>query len=293
MSFFEVNVSKYVPHLDFLVTRPASLNNPKDRAVMFVTEEYIKNIDSLLKVKECLVFVPKDTDISKFKANNHAFILCDDPRREYSKFYRDNNITDFRKEDTFDISDGAYIAKGAIIGNNVGIMPGAYICSDAKIGDNVYIGSGVKIIGPTEIGNNVIIRENSVIGTSSISTHRDENGEVLITPQFGRLIIEDNVLIGANTTIGRGAIDDTIVHRGCKIASNCVISHNVQLGENTIVIGQTILFGRVVTGRDVYISGGVTVRDGIHIGDRAFIGMGSVVVKDVPADVIVKGNPAK
>ena len=93
--------------------------------------------------------------------------------------------------------------------------------------------------------------------------------------------------------ICRGAIDDTTIRKGSKIDNSCFISHNVQLGEDTFVVGETILCGSTTTGDRSYVSGGATVRDGMHIGSGAMVGLGSVVVKDVADNTIVKGNPAR
>jgi len=122
---------------------------------------------------------------------------------------------------------------------------------------------------------------------------RKPDGSPATIPQFGGVVIEDNVQIGANTVIARGAIDDTVIHHGSKIDNLCFVSHNVQIGANTFIVGETIMFGSSSTGEQVYISGNSTIREGIHVGDRALVGMGSVVVKPVPDDAIVKGNPAK
>ena len=112
-------------------------------------------------------------------------------------------------------------------------------------------------------------------------------------PQFGGVVIEDGVQIGALTVIGRGAIDNTILRRGTKIDNSTFISHNVIIDEDTFVVGESIMFGSSSTGKQVYISGNSTIRNGCHIGDKAVVGMGSVVVKNVGNGAVVKGNPAK
>ena len=241
----------------------------------------------------CLVFWPQDEEIPSHIKDRHVFIICADPRTEYCKFFRDNKITYYPEIEDFDLINGAIIAKNAIIGNNCRIFPGAYIGGEVTLGNNVYIGSGAKLIGKVVIGNNVIIRENAVIGADGLSTNRDEDGHAVTMPQFGGITIEDNVQIGALTVIGRGAIDNTIIGYGCKIDNSCFISHNVKLGEDTFVVGESIMFGSSSTGKQAYISGNSCIRDGINIGESAFIGMGSVVVKNIPDKAIVKGNPAR
>ncbi len=291
--YFEVNVNRYDKTKNFVVVRPSPLNQPKDNSVMFIMPEHISKWEAVLNVKECLVFWPNLHEIPPELSAAHAVVPSDDPRYSFALFFRDNNITYNPKPVPYENVNGAYICKGATIGENCTILPGAYIDSEAVIGNNCYIGSGVRMMGSVKIGSNCIIRENTVIGTDGLTTNKDENGKVVTIPQFGGVTIEDDVQIGANTVICKGAIDDTVIRRGCRIDNCCFISHNVQLGEDTIVVGETIMFGSTSTGKQAFISGNATIRDRKHIGEKAVVGMGSVVVKDVEDGAVVKGNPAK
>lgn len=291
--FFSIDVSRYDCEKKYFVVRPASLNKPKDNAVMFITEQYIDQWKKLLTVKECIVIWPVNIEVPKEVSDRHVVIKFDDPRRGQAIFYRDNGVTYNAIPCEYELVNGAYIAKGAHIGENTIIFPGAYIDSEVIIGENCYIASGVKLMGSVKIGNNVIIRENTVIGSDGLTRMRDDIGKVATIPQFGGVIIEDDVQIGALTVVAKGAIDDTVIHSGCRIDNCCFISHNVQLGEDSVIVGETIMFGSSSTGNQVFISGNSTIRDGVHIGDRAFVGMAANVLKDVVDDGIVKGNPAK
>lgn len=291
--YFRVNVSKYVTGKDFDVVRPASLNNPKDNAVMFIFGSYMEHSDAFLKCNNCLIFWPQDAEIPDEIEKKHAVVKCEIPKNGYCGFFRENNITYYPPVEDFELVNGAYISKSAKIGKNCTIMPGAYIGGEVVMGDNCYIGSGTRLVGEIHIGVNVVIRENSVIGADGLSTDRDENGRALTMPQFGGVVIEDDVQIGALTVIARGAIDNTILHRGSKVDNSTFISHNVVLGDDTFVVGETIMFGSSTTGKQAFISGNSTIRDGKHIGSKAIVGMGSVVVKNVEDGSVVKGNPAK
>lgn len=291
--YFRVNVSKYVEGKNYDVVRPASINNPKDNAVMFIGEKYMNQADNLLLCSECLVFWPENIHVPKAINERHAVCIVANERYGYCSFFRDNSIIYYPPIEDVEIVNGAYIAKNARIGNKCTILPGVYIGSEVEIGDNCYIGTGAKLVGEIHIGNNVVIRENSVIGADGLSTDRDEFGRALTMPQFGGVIIEDDVQIGALTVIGRGAIDNTIIKRGSKVDNSTFISHNVILGEDTFVVGETIMFGSSSTGKQAYISGNSTIRDGRHIGEKSIVGMGSVVVKNVEDGTVVKGNPAK
>ena len=291
--YFEVPLSEYCAGSDILVYRPASLNNPKDNSVMFLTEGYVQYAEKLSQCKDCLVFWPKAIDVPNYVRDRHVVSLCDNPHNEFCRFFVSHNITNLPKRHEFEIIDGSLIEKGAVIGKNCTIFPGCYIGNEVSVGNNVFIGTGVKLVGRIKIGNNVVIRENSVIGADGLTTDRDVDGKALTMPQFGGVIIEDDVQIGALTVIGRGAIDNTIIKRGSKIDNSTFISHNVVLGEDTFVVGETIMFGSSSTGNQVLISGNSTIRDGRHIGSMARVGMGSVVTRDVEDGMTVKGNPAK
>lgn len=112
-------------------------------------------------------------------------------------------------------------------------------------------------------------------------------------PQFGGVVIENDVQIGANSVVCKGAIDNTVIGSGSRIDNCSFISHNVRLGKNTIIVGEVLMMGSSSTGERAYLSGNAVIRDGVSVGSDAFVGMGAVVTKNVPAGVTVKGNPAK
>jgi len=293
MEFFKINASKYDSGRSYDVVRPASLNKPKDNSVMFVTPKFMNKWETLLTVKECIIIWPEGEDIPEELIKRHVVILSPEPRFGFAKFFHDNNISYNEDVKEYETVGGAFICKGAVIGKDCRIFPGAYIDADVSVGDNCYIGSGVRLIGRVKIGNDCIIRENTVIGSDGLTTRRNEEGKVYTIPQFGGVVIEDNVQIGANSVVCKGAIDDTLIGSGSRIDNCCFISHNVTMGEDTLVVGETLMMGSSSTGRGAYISGNVVIRDGVNLGEKSFAGMGAVITKDVPAGATVKGNPAR
>jgi len=291
--FFAVNASKYDKDKNFDVVRASSLDKPANNSVMFITPEYFEKWTSVLSVKDCIIFWPNTKEVPLEVLNRHLVVSVNDPRQSYALFFRDNQIKYNPKPYNVELCNGAYIVSGAKIGKDTVVFPGAYIDGNVEIGDNCYIGAGVKIMGHVRIGNDVIIRENSVIGCDGLTRMRDDMGKVATIPQFGGVVIEDNVQIGALTIIAKGAIDDTVIRKGCRIDGGCFISHNVQLGEDTVIVGETILFGSSSTGKQSFISGNVAIRDGVHIGSNALVAMGSTVIKNVNDGAVVKGTPAK
>ena len=291
--FFHVAVDGYVAGKSFEVVRPASLTHPKDNAVMFVLEQYTDRTAALESVKQCLVFWPETVPVPEALGKRHAIAPCADPRLEYCRFFRDNGITDLTQAEPVELVNGAYISPKAKIGKDVTVMPGAYISGECQIGDGSYIGCGVKLMGKVLIGRNVIIRENSVIGSVSLSTNREPDGTPVTMPQFGYVVLEDDVQVGANALISRGAIDETRICRRAKIDNASFVSHNCYVGENSFVVGNAHMMGSSSMGKNSLLSGNASVMNAVHIGSDALVGMGAVVVKDVPDGAVVKGNPAR
>lgn len=291
--YFKVNVNKYNRKKNFFVYRPSSLMFPKNNSVMFIQNNYMYMIDSFSKVKECLVYCPQNIKIPESISHNHVFIECENPHKEYCRFFKENNIHNLLQRQEYIMEKGYIYTNNVFFDETDIIFPNVFLSGNIRIGKNVYIGSGVKIIGDVIIGNNVVIKENSVIGADGLTTDRDVDNTALTMPQFGGVIIEDDVQIGANTTIARGAIDNTIIRKGSKIDNNCFISHNCIIDENVFIVGESILFGSCHVKKNSQISGNSTIRNGICIGENSIVGMGSVVTKNIEDNVIVLGNPAK
>lgn len=291
--FFCVDASKYDETKQFQVVRPASLSNPQNNAVMFVTEGFLKYWEALLTVKECIVIWPESQPVPEAVAERHAVILSKEPRYGFAEFFHENHVTYNTMPKPYKPENGAMICEGAEIGEGTIIFPGAYVDGEVKIGKNCYIASGVRIVGSVVIGDDCIIRENTVIGSDGLTTRRNAEGKIITIPQFGGVVIEDNVQIGANSVVCKGAIDNTIIGSGSRIDNCSFISHNVKMGKDTIVVGEVLMMGSSSTGERAYLSGNVVVRDGVSIGKDAFVGMGAVVTKNVPDGTTVKGNPAK
>lgn len=292
-NFFEINTSEYVEGTDYVVTRPASIYHPKDHAVMFLMERHPEYREIFFSVSQCLIFWPLSWPVPEEISRKNAVVPCASPRVAYCRFFADHHITGLYSVEEMESVNGAVIAKTAKIGKNATIFHGVYIGGQVEIGDDCFIGAGVKILGRVRIGNHVQIRENTVIGADGMTTERDEEGHPVTMPQLGGIIIEDDVQIGANAVILRGAIDDTILHRGCKVDSLVLVSHNVSVGEESFVIAMTHLFGSSSVGRQAQVSGGCVVGNRVHIGDRSLLGMGSVANKEIPKNTVAYGNPAK
>ncbi len=179
------------------------------------------------------------------------------------------------------------------IGKNVYIGPFTYIGKNVTIGDNTIIYGGVHIYGNTSVGKNVIIDSCTVIGADGFGFERSEALKWEKFPHLGGIEIHDNVEVGANVCIDRGTLENTIIGSGTKIDNLVHIAHNVNIGRNCVIVAQSLVAGSCILEDNAYIAMGATLRDGIKIGKNAFVGMGSVVTKDVASNVTVIGMPAR
>ena len=200
------------------------------------------------------------------------------------------SLVDQAKPKKTGISQLAYISESAVIGKNVYIAPFVFIgegvkvgdntlihahsCieDDAKLGENVCLYSGVKVYNNCEIGNNCIMHSGSVIGSDGFGFAPTEDGTYKKIPQMGNVVLEDDVEIGANTTIDRATIGSTIIRKGVKLDNLIQIAHNVEIGENTVIASQTGISGSTKLGKRCIIGGQVGLAGHIQIADGTIFG---------------------
>lgn len=195
------------------------------------------------------------------------------------------------------VEDGCYIGNFAYIGENVKmgrnclIYPYTYIGDNVTIGDNCVFYPHVTIYESCIIGSNCILHAGSVVGADGFGfAPEGENYKKI--PQLGNVIIEDDVEIGANTTIDRAVMDSTIIRRGVKLDNLVQIAHNVEVGENTVMAAQVGIAGSVKIGRHCMFGGQVGLAGHIHIADNVNFGAQSGVISDIKEATTVLGAPA-
>lgn len=225
---------------------------------------------------------------SKLQNSDKVLIVVERPKMTLSKI-----ITEFflEKKISF-IHPTAVIDNEAIIDATAFIDAGCVI-GKATIGKNTVIRANVCIYDGVVIGDNCIIQAGSVIGTDGLGCSRETDGVLIKFPHLGGVIIGNNVEIGANCQIARGALSNTIICDGCKLNGMCFIAHNCVLEKNVWITGSTMLSGSTHVGANATIFSNVVVREQTYIGEGATIGMGSVVTKDIPAGETWLGNPAR
>jgi UDP-3-O-[3-hydroxymyristoyl] glucosamine N-acyltransferase len=207
------------------------------------------------------------------------------------------------------IHPSAVVAADARVAPTAGVGPLCVVCPGARVGPGslleaqVFVGAGVQIGADcrvhaqvalrdgTQVGDRVIIHSGAVLGADGFGYVRDGARHVKI-PQVGRVVIEDDVEIGANTAIDRATLGETRVGRGTKIDNLVQIGHNVSVGPDAILVAQVGIAGSVRIGARAVLAGQVGVLDHVRIGEEAVVGAQSGVGKDVPDKGLVFGSPA-
>ena len=191
-------------------------------------------------------------------------------------FYLKNEVDVHRENENITIADYVFIGQNVTIGKGSIIYP------------------NVVIEANTVIGENCVIKSHVSLGTEGLGLELNPETDLLEKfPQLGNVIFEDNIEIGPNSTVRRGALKSTIVRRGTKIGSLCNIGHNCIIGENCILTCNVVTSGSSVIGNKVFLGVGSSIKNGTNVGDNVTIGQGAVVLKNIPDNETWVGNPAK
>ncbi|WNW02333.1 UDP-3-O-(3-hydroxymyristoyl)glucosamine N-acyltransferase [Tenacibaculum sp. HL-MS23] len=268
------------------------LSNPKYNSYIYTTNASIAIVNKNFEL---------ESEITT------TLIKVDDAYASFSKlleFYNEVKNNKQGRENPHFIADSAsvgeneyigafaYIGENVVLGKNVKIYPNSYIGDNTKIGDNTTIFAGVKIYSETEIGSNCKIHSGSVIGSDGFGFAPTESGEYTTIPQIGNVIIEDNVDIGANSTIDRATLGATIIRKGVKLDNQIQVAHNVEIGKNTVIASQTGIAGSAKIGESCMIGGQVGIVGHITIGNNVRIQAQSGIGKSIKDNDVVQGTPA-
>jgi len=280
-----------------MVSSVASLQSAKAGDLVFVEEA--KNLQSALASQASAVIA------GEFAANgNHAkpVLIAAQPRLAFARA-----AAWLRSESNGvpGISPSAVVHKAAKLGKDVVVEERVVIGKDVKIGERTRIGAGsvvgqqvkigrdcriypnVTIYPGSELGDRVVIHAGAVLGSDGFGYVRDsKTGHYEKFPQIGRLIIEDDVEIGANSTVDRGALDATRIRRGTKIDNLVHVGHNVDIGEDVVIAAQTGLSGSAVVENNVIIGGQVGIADHVRIENGTILGAQS----GIPSKKVIRGK---
>ncbi len=186
----------------------------------------------------------------------------------------------------------AYIGKNVQLGKGVQIYPHTYIGDNVRIGDNTILYSGVKVYYNCIVGNDCILHAGVVIGSDGFGFEPDAKGINQKLPQIGNVIIENDVEIGANTTVDRAMMGSTIIHRNAKIDNLVQVAHNVEVGESTFLCAQVGIAGSTKVGSHCILAGQVGVAGHIEVADNCIFGAQTGVAGSVRKSGMYQGSPA-
>lgn len=278
----------------------ATLKNagPKDVS-FFHNKKYIEDLKTtkaglVLLTPEFKDLAPQDTTVVVTSLPYRAFALVATalyPGVEDALFMHDRAI-----------SNEAHIASDVELAHGCVVMAGAKISSGTKLGPNCVIGPGVEIGSNCRLGANVSISHSILgdrvrifpgvcIGQAGFGFAMDERGHISV-PQLGRVFIQDDVEVGANATIDRGTLEDTIIGQGSRIDNLVQIGHGVQMGKNCVIVAQVGISGSTILGDFVIAAGQAGLTGHIQIGDGARIAAQAGVLRDVAKGEAVAGSPA-
>ena len=268
------------------------LANPKYTQFIYTTKASIVIVNKIFKAE---------------KEINSTLIRVEDAYKSFSKlleYYNQVKMNKIGIESPVFISKSAiygeniyigafaYLGENIKIGNNTKIYPNVYIGDNVTIGDNVILFSGAKIYSDTIIGDNCVIHSSAILGADGFGFAPNEKGEFIKVPQTGNVIIEDNVDVGAATSIDRATLGSTIIRKGVKLDNHIQIAHNVEIGKNTVIAAQTGIAGSAKIGENCMIGGQVGIVGHITIGNNVKIQAQSGIGRNVKDNETLQGSPA-
>ena len=268
--------SEYVGAEDFPVTGMNEIHVVEPGDIVFV--DHPKYYDKALESAATIILINKEVKCPEGK----ALLLSDDPFRDFNK------LTDYFKP--FEKAT-SQVSESAKIGKNTTIQPGCFIGNNVVIGDNCLIHSNVCIYDNCIIGDNVTIHAGTVLGADAFYyKKRPEGFDKLLSG--GRVVIENNVDLGALCTIDKGVTGDTIIKEGSKIDNQVQVGHDTVIGKKCLIASQVGIAGCVVIEDEVTIWGQVGITSGITIGSKAVISAQSGVSKSLEGGKSYFGTPA-
>jgi UDP-3-O-[3-hydroxymyristoyl] glucosamine N-acyltransferase len=311
---------KYTGNSNCYVSGFSDIENAGTEHMVFAIDR--PALEKALLSKAPVILGP-EKDIALISAGNNtgsgrAFILSDNPYADYARsvkfFFSPDLCTEYKRnkkiKNSTDISSAAFIHDDADIGDNVKIMPGSVIgpgvvvksntiiypnCTvmdGSVIGKDCIIYPNVTLREKVILGNSVIIQSGSVIGGDGFGFAPEGRGYIKI-PQIGGVVIGDDVEIGCNVTIDRGAIRNTIIGRGTKIDNLVHIAHNCEIGQDCIIVAMAGVSGSVKIGDHCTLAGQTGVVGHVNIGADTIVAARGVVTSDIAGNIMVSGFPAR
>jgi UDP-3-O-[3-hydroxymyristoyl] glucosamine N-acyltransferase len=268
------------------------LANPKYKPYIYTTKASITIVSSDFEPDEALTTTLIKVD-DAYGAFTKLLEYYNQIKLNKSGIEQPSFISDSAKIGS-DIYIGAfsYIGDNVTIGKNVKIFPNSYIGDNVVIGDHSIVFSGGKIYSDCVIGNSCVINSGAIIGADGFGFAPNEKGEYAKVPQIGNVILEDNVDIGAGTTIDRATLGSTIIKKGVKLDNQIQIAHNVEIGKNTVIAAQTGVAGSTKIGENCQIGGQVGIAGHLTIGNNVKVQAQSGIGRNVKDNEVLQGSPS-
>jgi UDP-3-O-[3-hydroxymyristoyl] glucosamine N-acyltransferase len=267
------------------IARVAGLSENCEAALKFVSVFQGRYLEQLNKNPNN--FVIAHTDYAGYLSLPH--VLSSNPRLDFcrlsGRFFPNMRSAGIEPSASFGIN--VIIGADTYIGHNVVIEDGVQIGDGSKILHNVVISEGCQI------GSNCLIKSGTVIGQRGFGFERDVNGIPIEFPHYGKVVIGDYVEIGALNTIVAGALSDTVIEDHVKTDDHVHIAHNVRIRWGAFITACAEISGSVDIGEQAWVGPNCSVIDKASIGAKSFVGIGAVITKSVPENVVVAGNPGK
>jgi UDP-3-O-[3-hydroxymyristoyl] glucosamine N-acyltransferase len=276
------------------ITENIIFNNVKpieeanDESLVWIKGKKENKQELVDKTQAKIIICDSNLSISPELAAKKCFIIVDDPKLIFIRIAEQF----FVHKRKYGIHPSAIIDPEAEISPNCYIGPLAYV-GRSKIGDNTFIDGNCFIYDDVTIGNDVRVQAGTIIGSDGYGYQRNEKMEFEKFPHLGGVIIEDNVDIGSNTCIDRGALGNTIIKEGSKIDNLVHVAHNVIIGRHCAVIANAMLGGSVVIADYSWVAPSASILNQVSIGEKVTVGMAAVVTKNIPDGETWAGVPAK
>lgn len=276
-------------------------NLNKDQIIKTVSPPNLAQQDSLIFIKNfssgqsslswnhCAAAVVCDQRLTPRIHHSACEIVTADPLEWYIKAL--SHLFDLGRASS--IASTSIIASTATIGSDVLIEDGVIVEDFCSIGDKSTIGANTILKTGTVIGENCFIQSNTTIGSTGLGYHISNDGERMLFPHLGNVLIGDSVIVGSSCVIVRGQLSDTILQSGVRVGNLVNIGHNVTIGSNTAISSSATVAGGARIGSNCNIAAGVVINAKVQIGDHCQIGLGSVVTKSLPKGESFFGNPAR
>ena len=294
---------------DMVVTGVASLGATTDSEVTFIADAsrlsyWLEHVDEF--VAAALILPERLADVEAL--GRVPILLAKDPKLAFARaiqVFHDKPHESRGISEDFQCGSGSTlgadssihprvtIGRDCVIGNRVTLHPGVVLGDRCRLGDDSVLFANVSVYDDCEIGARCRIHSGVVIGADGFSFTPDEEGHQFKLLQVGRVVIEDDVEIGANCCVDRAGFGETRIRRGSKFDNLIQIGHNCDIGEDTVVAALTGFSGGAKVGRNVIIAGQVGTNQHISIGDRAVVTARTGVTKSVEAGKIVGGLPVQ